>query len=173
MARSPFAFLRGSADLMAADLAATPTTGTRVQLGGDAHLANFGIFGTPERAQVFDLDDFDETLPGPWEWDVRRLATSVVLAGRERGWTRRRIRSATQTAARSYREGMSTFAKMRYLDIWYSHLEPSADPLPISVPTAELIERGPSGLNGTTGSTPFPNSCGPIVGPIGSATGPP
>jgi uncharacterized protein (DUF2252 family) len=123
MSASPFAFLRGAAAVMAADLATTPTTGLRVQLCGDAHLCNFGIFATPERDRVFDLNDFDETLPGPWEWDVKRLATSLVVAGRGNGFDRADGRRAAESAVRCYRESMNAFAGMRYLDIWYAHLD--------------------------------------------------
>ncbi|HXY47142.1 MAG TPA: DUF2252 domain-containing protein [Thermoplasmata archaeon] len=125
MSLSPFAFLRGSANVMARDLAFTPRTGFRVQLGGDAHLSNFGIFGTPERNEVFDLNDFDETLPGPWEWDVKRLATSLVLAARRNGFTRSHGRRAALRAVQSYRESMNSYAFRGYLDIWYSHLDPA------------------------------------------------
>jgi uncharacterized protein (DUF2252 family) len=124
MSLSPFAFLRGAAVVMARDLATTPQTGLHVQLGGDAHLSNFGIFGTPERNEVFDQNDFDETLPGPWEWDVKRLATSLVAAARSNGLARAHGRRAALRAVRSYREAMNSYAFLRYLDIWYSHLDP-------------------------------------------------
>jgi len=123
MALSPFAFLRGSAAVMAYDLAGTPSTGLRVQLAGDAHASNFGIFATPERNRVFDVNDFDETLPGPWEWDVKRLATSVTLVGRQNGATRAETRRATRAAVRSYRLLISEYSRMRYLDTWYSHID--------------------------------------------------
>ncbi len=124
MSLSPLAFLRGAATVMAADLARTPRTGLNVQLGGDAHLSNFGIFGTPERNEVFDLNDFDETLPGPWEWDVKRLATSLVVATRSNGMRRAVGQAAALRAARAYRAAMTAYATMRYLDVWYSHLDP-------------------------------------------------
>jgi uncharacterized protein (DUF2252 family) len=108
---------------MAHDFATTPVTGPRVQLCGDAHMNNFGVFATPERDQVFDIDDFDETLPGPWEWDVKRLATSLVLAGRQNGFSRDVLRRVTRTAVRSYRRSMATYARMRYLTIWYKHFD--------------------------------------------------
>jgi uncharacterized protein (DUF2252 family) len=123
MAASPFGFLRGAAGVMAHDLAGTPTTGLRVQLVGDAHVANFGLFATPERDQVFDANDFDETLPGPWEWDIKRLATSLVLAAEANGFPGRVARAAPRTAARSYRERLRTLSGWRYLDAWYSHLD--------------------------------------------------
>jgi uncharacterized protein (DUF2252 family) len=124
MSLTPLAFLRGSATLMASDLATTPSTGLRVQLGGDAHLSNFGVFGTPERNEVFDLNDFDETLPGPWEWDLKRLATSLVVACRSYRLGRTVGHRAALRAVRSYREQMNLYATMRYLDVWYSHLDP-------------------------------------------------
>jgi uncharacterized protein (DUF2252 family) len=125
MSGSPFAYFRGSAAVMASDLASTPITRSVVQLCGDAHLSNFGVYGTPERAQVFDINDFDETLPGPWEWEVKRLATSLVLAGRSNGLTTDENRKAVRRAMRSYRESMLDYARMPYLDIWYTHLDPT------------------------------------------------
>ncbi len=122
MAASPFAFYRGAANVLAADLAATPNSGLRVQLCGDAHLANFGGFASPERSLVFDLNDFDETLPGPFEWDLKRLAASLEVAARSRGFDRKvRTRIVTESV-RSYREAMRSFAKMQNLDVWYAHL---------------------------------------------------
>jgi uncharacterized protein (DUF2252 family) len=123
MAFSPFVFYRGSASVMARDLASTPTTGSRVQLCGDAHLSNFGIFATPERDRVFDINDFDETLPGPWEWDVKRLAASLILVGRDVGFPREVNRRAAQTAVRTYRRVMESFGMARYLDTWYFHID--------------------------------------------------
>jgi uncharacterized protein (DUF2252 family) len=122
MRESPFAFFRGSAALMAADLAATPVTGIRVQACGDCHVANFGGFGTPERQLVFDINDFDETLPAPWEWDVKRLAASVVLAMRQAGFAERDCSLAAFTAAQSYRTHMREYDVMTALGVWYSHL---------------------------------------------------
>lgn len=123
MATSPFAFLRGAATVMAHDLGPTPATGLRVQMAGDAHLSNFGIFATPERDRVFDVNDFDETLPGPWEWDLKRLATSLLLLGRQNGCSAGQSRRAAREAIRSYRERIASYAQMRYLDTWYSHLD--------------------------------------------------
>jgi uncharacterized protein (DUF2252 family) len=123
MRQSPFAFFRGAAALMAADLATTPSTRLRVQACGDCHVANFGGFGSPERLLVFDINDFDETLPAPWEWDVKRLGASIVLAGRELGFGERHCADAVRTAVRSYREHMREYAGMRALDVWYSHLD--------------------------------------------------
>ncbi|GAA1390402.1 DUF2252 domain-containing protein [Pseudonocardia kongjuensis] len=123
MAASPFSFYRGAAAVMACDLAGTPASGITVQLCGDAHLSNFGFFASPERRLVFDLNDFDETLRGPWEWDVKRLVTSVEIAARERGLRKRDRRALAGTAARSYRLAMRRFATMTDLDVWYSRLE--------------------------------------------------
>ncbi len=123
MVHSPFTFLRGSAAAMAFDLAPTPTTGIRVQLGGDSHLNNFGAFGTPERNLVFDVMDFDETLPGPWEWDLKRLAASVVVAGRSIGLAQRDCEEAAAASARSYRQRMREYAEMRAIEVWYAHID--------------------------------------------------
>jgi uncharacterized protein (DUF2252 family) len=122
MAASPFAFFRGAAYVMAADLASTSRSGIQAQLCGDAHLSNFGGFASPERDLVFDVNDFDETLPGPWEWDLKRLAASIAIAGRERGFTAKQRRDVVAAAVRQYRESMHLFAGMRNLDIWYSRL---------------------------------------------------
>jgi uncharacterized protein (DUF2252 family) len=120
MASSPFAFLRGAAAIMASDLAQTPRTGISTQLCGDAHLSNFGAFAAPDRRLVFDIDDFDETLPGPWEWDVKRLAASVAIAGRERGLDEGVRRRMVTRSVRDYREAMRHFAAMATLDVWYA-----------------------------------------------------
>jgi uncharacterized protein (DUF2252 family) len=123
MARSPFAFFRGAAAIMAADLAATPVTGLQAQLCGDAHLANFGGFAAPDRSLVFDLNDFDETLPGPWEWDVKRLAASLAVAARDRGFDGAARRDVVVSGVRAYREAMRGFAEMRTIDVWYTRLD--------------------------------------------------
>jgi uncharacterized protein (DUF2252 family) len=123
MLRSPFAFFRGAAAIMAADLATTPTTSLTVQLCGDAHLSNFGVYAAPDRDLVFDLNDFDETLPGPWEWDVKRLAASFAVAGRDRGLEAGERREAILSAMRSYRGAIREFAGMRTIDVWYARLD--------------------------------------------------
>ncbi|MGH9090428.1 MAG: DUF2252 domain-containing protein [Acidimicrobiales bacterium] len=123
MASSPFAFYRGAAAVMAADLAAGPRSGLEVQLCGDAHLVNFGGFASPDRDLVFDVNDFDETHPGPFEWDVMRLAASFEVAGRERGFDDAMRQDAVQWAARSYREAVREFGTMTTLDVWYSRLD--------------------------------------------------
>ncbi len=125
MVTSPFAFLRGSAIVMANDLASTPVTGITAQACGDCHLANFGIFATPERNIVFDINDFDETLPAPWEWDVKRLAASLVVASRYRNFKASDARSAALAAVSTYRLAMGAFAEMHTLDVWYARLDVS------------------------------------------------
>src|SRR6202521_2052854 len=120
---SPFTFYRGAALIMASDLAATPRSGLQVQCCGDAHLSNFGVFASPERRLVFDLNDFDETLPGPWEWDVKRLAASVVVAGRYRGHAKSVRTAAIVELGRSYRESMRQMATLSNLEVWYFHVD--------------------------------------------------
>jgi uncharacterized protein (DUF2252 family) len=120
---SPFTFYRGAAYLMAADLAPCPRTSLQAQLCGDAHLSNFGVFAGPDRRMVFSLNDFDETLPGPFEWDVKRLAASFAVAGRDRGFDDSQREAANLAVGRSYRESMAGFAQMRTLDLWYSRLD--------------------------------------------------
>jgi uncharacterized protein (DUF2252 family) len=120
---SPFTFYRGGAKIMSADLQHIPRAGLNVQLCGDAHLSNFGVFASPERALLFDLNDFDETLPGPFEYDVARLAASFVIAARNNGFSRSDARSVTTEVIRAYRTSMRTFADMRTLDVWYSRLD--------------------------------------------------
>jgi uncharacterized protein (DUF2252 family) len=119
---SPFTFYRGAAKIMAADLAEAPTAGLDVQLCGDAHLSNFGAFASPERTLLFDLNDFDETLPGPFEYDVKRLAASFTIAARNNGFTNADARAATVASVTAYREAMAGFAGMRTMDIWYARL---------------------------------------------------
>jgi uncharacterized protein (DUF2252 family) len=123
MQQSPFAFFRGSAAIMAWDLSKTPATGIRVQACGDCHASNFGGFASPERQLLFDINDFDETLQAPWEWDVKRLAASVVLASRELGMSERRCGDAVPAMAGSYRKHMREYAHMRALEVWYSHMD--------------------------------------------------
>ena len=120
---SPFTFYRGAAKIMAADLAATPTAGLHAQLCGDAHLSNFGAFASPERELLFGLNDFDETLPGPFEWDVKRLAASFTIAARNNGFAKADTKAATLGSVRAYREAMAGFAAMGTMDIWYAHLD--------------------------------------------------
>ena len=122
MAESAYTFYRGSAAIMAADLAGTPTSGLTSQICGDAHLSNFGSFATPTREQIFDTNDFDETLPGPWEWDLKRLAASFVLAGRDNEFDDSDTREMTSNAVLGYQNAMARFTTMTTLDVWYAHL---------------------------------------------------
>ncbi len=126
MAVSPFTFFRGAALVMASDLSTTDRTGITVQSCGDAHLLNFGGFGTPERSLVFDVNDFDETIPGPWEWDLKRLVASFAIAGRDRGFSVKERRRVNLTVGRTYRESMMEFAASRNLDVWYQRLDVDA-----------------------------------------------
>ena len=122
MAVSPFTFYRGAAKIMATDLEHTPRAGLTVQLCGDAHLSNFGVFASPERQLLFDLNDFDETLPGPFEYDVKRMSASFTIAARNNGFNKAEARDATLVSATSYRTTMAEFAEMPTMDIWYAHL---------------------------------------------------
>lgn len=140
MMKSPFAWYRGSALSMAADLASTPTTGPRVQACGDAHLCNFGVYATPERRVIFDVNDLDETLPAPWEWDVKRLAASFVLAGRNNGFGESDARDTAVRCVRSYRERMREFSEMRVLDVWYNSID--VDQMLSMVEDEEASQRG-------------------------------
>ena len=145
MAVSPFTFYRGSARIMAADLAPTPVSGIRTQLCGDAHLANFGAYASPERRLVFDLNDFDETLPGPWEWDVKRLTASFIIAGRHNGLKRKQSREIAQRVVSTYCEAMAALAEMRTTDIWYSLVE--ADRIRDAIETQELKKEAGTAIN--------------------------
>jgi uncharacterized protein (DUF2252 family) len=126
MLRSPFTFLRGSAGLMAHDLATTPSTGVRVQACGDCHLLNFGLFATPERNLIFDINDFDETLPAPWEWDVKRLAVSFAVAARDNHLSDAQARAAAVECGRAYRMRLRECSEMSPLEVWYDHLDARA-----------------------------------------------
>src|SRR6266516_4603769 len=120
---SPFTFYRGAAAIMAADLAATPVAGLEAQLCGDAHLSNFGAFASPERRLLFDLNDFDETLPGPFEYDMKRMAASFTVAARNNGFAKADTHASTLASVRAYREAMALFAQMGTMDIWYAYLD--------------------------------------------------
>ena len=137
MSASPFAFFRGSAVIMAADLATVPVTGLRVQACGDAHIGNFGMYGTPERNVVFDLNDFDETLPGPWEWDVLRMATSLVLAARDLGLADAAGGESVYGGVQAYRQAMLEYAAASPLTVWYDRID-----LKRAVLTLPLPRRG-------------------------------
>ncbi len=126
MLESPFAFLRGSATVMAADLAGSPVSGIDAILCGDAHLSNFGVFATPERKLVFDINDFDEVYPGPWEWDLKRLAASAVVAGRENGFKEKTCKQLAVVVSQYYRKAVQRFSEKPILDVWYFHVEAEA-----------------------------------------------
>ncbi|WP_411133345.1 DUF2252 domain-containing protein [Streptomyces sp. C10] len=144
MLESPFRFYRGAAAIMAADLATTPSTGLRTQLCGDAHLLNFRLLASPERHLMFDINDFDETLPGPWEWDVKRLAASFAIAGRGNGFSEPVRAGIVRAACASYRDRMRQYADQRTLEVWYAH----ADMADIQAEEAqELGSRGRAGLS--------------------------
>lgn len=138
---SPFTFYRGSAGIMAADLAPTPTSGLSVQVGGDAHLSNFGAYASPSRQLVFDQNDFDETLPGPWEWDVKRLTASFVVAAQHLGFRTSVTRRVAAASVQSYRAEMRRFAGVGLLDVWYDYTTPENLPERIKVDKAELAKR--------------------------------
>lgn len=144
MLASPFAFYRGTASIMGHDLARSPASGLRVQASGDCHLCNFGVYSTPERNLIFDLNDFDETLPAPWEWDVKRLGASFVLAARARGLEDSDGSEIAATAARSYRVQIARFAEMRVLEVWYSRLDEAR--VARDAPTAVLRRRLEEGI---------------------------
>jgi hypothetical protein len=145
MSASPFAYFRGAALPMASDLAETPVTGLQVQACGDAHLSNFGLFGTPERRLVFDINDFDETLPGPWEWDVKRLAASLEIAARDKDIAPRQRRKIVLAAVTRYREAMRDFVGATNLDVWYASLD--VDELQAQLkPTGRMAKRVDAGL---------------------------
>ena len=142
MLTSSFAYFRGAAAPMAWDLAHTPTTGIRVQACGDAHLLNFGMFASPERRLVFDINDFDETLPAPFEWDVKRMAASFAVAARDNGFSDAEARTAAETSARSYRTEMARYATMRFLNVWYSRIDvDQVTRLLDAVQTKEAVKR--------------------------------
>ncbi|HEV8050743.1 MAG TPA: DUF2252 domain-containing protein [Thermoplasmata archaeon] len=156
MSLSSFGFLRGSATVMACDLASTPTTGLRVQLCGDAHVGNFGVFATPERDRVFDANDFDETLPGSFEWDLKRLAASLVVAARQNRLPKRAGWEAGVAATRSYRERMRTFSSERYYDVWYSHIDLRHIPAAVDRRGRQLLGRALRRARRQTGLYAFP-----------------
>ncbi len=139
MVRSPFTFYRGAALTMARDLASTPATGVHVQACGDAHLCNFGGFATPERRVIFSINDLDETLPAPWEWDVKRLAASFVVASRDNGLNAAAAKDAARTCVRSYRESMAEFSRMKTLELWYTAIE--ADDLVATIKDPAVRQR--------------------------------
>ena len=163
MLQNPFTFLRGAPAVMACDLAGTPVTGLTVQACGDCHLVNFGVFASPERKLVFDINDFDETLRGPWEWDVKRLAASFVVAARENGFSEERAAALAVRSAASYRLHMHEFAEMSPVEVWYFHID--ADDLVASAPDEEsrrLSERMASKARQRVGERLFPKITEPM-----------
>jgi uncharacterized protein (DUF2252 family) len=158
MSVSPFTFYRGTALNMAADLAGTPSTGIRTQVCGDCHLMNFGGFATPERRMIFDINDFDETLPGPWEWDVKRLAASFVQAARSNGFSAADQRDAAMACVRSYRERIAEYSRMRAVDVWYARIDMDAVLASLSDSTtkARLRRRLAKAATQTTVESDFP-----------------
>ena len=173
MLASPFTFYRGAAAVMAADLAKTPANGERVQACGDCHLMNFGGFATPERNIIFDINDFDETLPGPWEWDVKRLAASFVLAARGNGLSEAKARDLAVTCARSYRKHLAAFADMNPLSVWYARITvddfvegmPKAFQKDVRAAAARAMKRTPD--------TDFPKLADMVGGRLGIRDTPP
>src|SRR5580692_7499196 len=142
MAASPFAFLRGSACVMAADLSTTPISGIPVVIDGDAHLNNFGMYGTPQREVVFDINDFDEAVIGPWEWDLKRLTASVNIAGRQNGLNRRERAAAVRQCVKGYRFNARGLQDMGVLDVWYLHAYPGRDnPIVKADPKSKAVFR--------------------------------
>jgi uncharacterized protein (DUF2252 family) len=146
MSASPFAFVRGAAAVMAADLAHTPVSGLRVQACGDAHLSNFGAFAAPDRRLVFDLNDFDESLPAPWEWDVKRLAASFAIAGRENGLRRKQREAALLSVTGTYRESMREFACQGNLEVWYARLDVEAALAEVEDEDPKAVKRARKGV---------------------------
>jgi uncharacterized protein (DUF2252 family) len=145
MMLSPFTFYRGSAKIMSADLAGTPTAGLSVQLCGDAHLSNFGLFASPERTLLFDVNDFDETLPGPFEYDVKRLAASFTIAARNNGFSNGAAREITMICVAAYREAMASFAGMRTMDVWYARLDEDELQIAIRQAARQAVKKRASG----------------------------
>lgn len=174
MLQSPFAFYRGSAAVMAADLATTPATGLRVQACGDCHLMNFGGFATPERNILFDINDFDETLPAPWEWDVKRLVASFVLAARANGLSDRIGEEAAVACARSYRKRLREYAEMHPLDVWYARVT-AQDVLAMMPETAQarLQARLDKAVAGGGSELEFPKLAGVVGGRTAIRDAPP
>jgi uncharacterized protein (DUF2252 family) len=174
MLQSPFAFYRGAAGVMAGDLATTPNLGIHVQACGDCHLMNFGGFATPERNVLFDINDFDETSPAPWEWDVKRLAASFVLAARSNGFSDGKGRAAAETCVRSYRKHLAEFSKMHPLDVWYARvtlddvigLAPQADQARMRSRVAKIAKQDGSEAD-------FPKLAGMVSGRLGIRDTPP
>jgi hypothetical protein len=174
MLQSPFAFYRGAAGVMASDLARTPVTGLKVQACGDCHLMNFGGFATPERKIIFDINDFDETVPAPWEWDVKRLVASIVLAARSIGLSDSRGQDCAMAAARGYREHLRDFSRMDPLRVWYSSIGPDdfIGELPKTVQKT-IRKRIDKAAAGSGSELDFPKLAGAVGGQIHITEQPP
>jgi Uncharacterized protein conserved in bacteria (DUF2252) len=174
MLQSPFAFYRGAAGVMASDLARTPVVGLKVQACGDCHLMNFGGFATPERNIIFDINDFDETSPGPWEWDIKRLVASIALAARSIGLSDPKGRDCAMAAARSYREHLRDFSRMDPLRVWYSSISPddfiSTLPKSVQKTARKRIDKAASGSGS---ELDFPKLAGAVSGQIRITEQPP
>jgi len=174
---SPFSYFRGAALPMADDLSLTPTTGLVVQACGDAHLSNFGIFASPERKLLFSLNDFDETLPGPWEWDVKRLAASLEVAGRDNGFSKKERRRVVTSAVRIYREAMADFATMTNLEVWYARADETmvrtAFKSRLDARSVKVIDRGLTKAQTRDSMQAFSKLCGSIDGQLRIIADPP
>jgi hypothetical protein len=174
MLQSPFAFYRGAAGVMASDLARTPVVGLKVQACGDCHLMNFGGFATPERNIIFDINDFDETSPGPWEWDIKRLVASIALSARSIGLSDPKGRDCAMAAARSYREHLRDFSRMDPLRVWYSSISPddfiSTVPKSVQKTARKRIDKAASGSGS---ELDFPKLAGAVSGQIRITEQPP
>ncbi len=164
MSLSPFAFLRGSAVVMSSDLAKTPVSGIKAQICGDAHLSNFGFFATPERNLAFDVNDFDETLPGPWEWDLKRLAASIVVAGRQNGYTAQENRQSAVSSIREYRTLMRSMATMQALSVWYLHLDMTEVMGMVKRKEQERLQRQEKKATHSTSLSVFPKMTEKVAG---------
>ncbi|MFM8237426.1 MAG: DUF2252 domain-containing protein [Actinomycetota bacterium] len=177
MLASPFTFYRGAAAVMAADLSGTPDSGLPVQCCGDAHLANFGAFASPERRMVFDINDFDETLPGPWEWDVKRLAASMTIAAQDRAFTEAEMTATTLATVAGYREAMRQFAGMRNLDVWYAQRDAPAIveqlQAEVSAAAARRVERRVAKAEGKNSLRAFERLTERVDGELRIANDPP
>src|SRR4051794_39586017 len=170
MMASPFTFYRGAAAVMAADLTDTPTAGLDAQLCGDAHLSNFGAYASPERKLLFDLNDFDETLPGPFEYDVKRMAASFTIAARNNGFSKADTRDATMASVTAYREAMADFGQMGTLDVWYAHLDEDQIMASLRATVAAAEHHDKADKKSTKGKAGKPGKAGKADRALGKAT---
>src|SRR4051794_40711081 len=169
MMASPFTFYRGAAAVMAADLKDTPTAGLDTQLCGDAHLSNFGAFASPERKLLFDLNDFDETLPGPFEYDVKRMAASFTIAARNNGFSKADTRDATMASVTAYREAMAGFGQMGTMDVWYAHLDEDEIMTSLRATVAAAEHHDKAGRKSPKGKAGKPGKAGKADRALGKA----